>query len=163
MKENYKNLEKIAVNVGVGRLSGQPNFEDKILPELMKELSLITGQKPAARSAKVSIAGFKLRAGTAVGLKVTLRGQRMRKFLDKLVKVALPRVRDFRGLKKESVDQGGNLTMGLKEQLIFPEINPEVSKVSFGMEITLVPKLRNREKAMELYKELGVPFSKVKG
>jgi large subunit ribosomal protein L5 len=160
MKENYKNLEKIVVNAGIGRLSSQPNFEDKILPELLKELSLITGQKPAARSAKVSIAGFKLRAGTVVGLKVTLRGKRMWEFLDKLVKVALPRVRDFRGLKKESVDKSGNLTMGLKEQLIFPEISAETSKVTFGIEITLVPKLRDREKAMELYKELKIPLKK---
>jgi len=159
-KENYKNLEKIVVNAGIGRLSSQPNFEDKVLPELMKELSLITGQKPATRSAKVSIAGFKLRAGTVVGLKVTLRGKRMREFLEKLIRSALPRVRDFRGLKIESVDKSGNLTIGLKEQLIFPEISPETSKVTFGIEITLVPKVRDRDRTVALYKELGIPFSK---
>ena len=159
-KENYKNLEKIVVNAGIGRLSSQPNFEDKVLPELMKELSLITGQKPATRSAKVSIAGFKLRAGTIIGLKVTLRGKKMAEFLKRLTRSALPRVRDFRGLKIESVDKSGNLTIGLKEQLIFPEISPETSKVTFGIEITLVPKVRDRDRTVALYKELGIPFSK---
>mgnify|MGYP001589661423 FL=1 len=151
-------LEKVVVNVGTGRFSALPNFEDKTLPELIKELSLITGQKPSARSATKSIAGFKLRAGTVVGLKITLRKKRMNEFIKKLLNIALPRVRDFRGIKRESVDANGNLTIGLKDHFIFPEIIPELSKVNFGMEITFVPKIQNKEKAVELYKELKIPF-----
>lgn len=153
-------LEKIVVNVGTGRLSSQPNFEEKTLPELAKELSLIVGQKPAVRQAKKSIAGFKLRAGTTVGLKITLRKKRMGGFLKKLIQVALPRVRDFRGVKKEAIDSNGNLTVGLKEHWVFPEISQDISKTNFGMEITLVPKFQDKEKAVELYKELGIPFKK---
>lgn len=153
-------LEKIVVNVGVGKLSSQSNFQDKILPEITKELSLISGQKPMLRSARMSIAGFKLRAGTPVGLKTTLRKKRMDDFLSKLIQIVLPRVRDFRGLKPESIDPSGNLTIGLKEHLVFPEVSPETSKTNFGLEITLVPKLRGKEKAVALYKELRIPFSK---
>ena len=161
MKENiYKNLEKLVVNTGLGRLSSQPNFEDKILPELVKEFSVIVGQKPAIRAAKKSIAGFKLRMGTVVGLKATLRKKRMEQFLKKMINVVLPRVRDFRGVKSTSIDQNGNLSIGLKEQLVFPEVSPETSKVNFGLEMTLVPKLKDKEKAVALYKELGIPFSK---
>ena len=153
-------LEKVVVNVGTGRFSALPNFEDKTLPELVKELSIITGQKPSARPATKSIAGFKLRAGTVVGLKITLRKKRMNEFIKKLLNIALPRVRDFRGIKRESVDANGNLTIGLKDHFIFPEIIPELSKVNFGMEITFVPKIQNKEKAVELYKELRIPFKK---
>jgi len=159
-KNDYKKLEKVVVNVGVGRLSSQPNFEDKILPEIMKELSLITGQKAATRPATQSIAGFKTRAGTIVGLKTTLRGNRLREFLGKFIHVVLPRVRDFRGIKASAIDAGGNLTIGLKEHLVFPEIIPELSKVNFGMEVTLVPKISDPAKAFELYKSLGIPFGK---
>ncbi|MDO8430148.1 MAG: 50S ribosomal protein L5 [bacterium] len=161
MKENsYKNLEKLVVNTGLGRLSSQPNFEDKLLPELVKEFSVIVGQKPAIRAAKKSIAGFKLRMGTVVGLKATLRKKRMEQFLKKLINVVLPRVRDFRGVKNTAIDQNGNLSIGLKDQLVFPEVSPETSRVNFGLEVTLVPKSKNKEKAVELYKELGIPFSK---
>ena len=153
-------LEKVVVNVGTGRLSALPNFEDKTLPELVKELSMITGQKPSARPAAKSIAGFKLRMGTVVGLKTTLRKKRMSEFIKKLLNVALPRVRDFRGIKTEAIDANGNLTIGLKEHLVFPEVVPELSKVNFGMEITFVPKVQNKEKAVELYKELRIPFKK---
>jgi len=153
-------VEKVVVNTGIGRLSSQPNFEEKILPEITKEISLLTGQKAAFRPAKKSVAGFKLRAGTVVGLKTTLRRKRMLQFLQKIIRVVLPRVRDFRGLNPEAVDAGGNMTIGIKEHLVFPEISPEASKVNFGMELTLVPKLRNKEKALELYKELGIPFKK---
>ncbi|OGY68340.1 MAG: 50S ribosomal protein L5 [Candidatus Harrisonbacteria bacterium RIFCSPLOWO2_02_FULL_45_10c] len=159
-KNDYKKLEKVVVNVGVGRLSSQPNFEDKILPEIMKELSLITGQKAATRPATQSIAGFKTRAGTIVGLKTTLRGNRLQEFLGKFIHVVLPRVRDFRGIKASAIDAGGNLTIGLKEHLVFPEIIPELSKVNFGMEVTLVPKISDPAKAFELYKSLGIPFGK---
>lgn len=155
-----KGLEKIIVNVGVGRISGQPNFTDKMLPAAIDEISLITGQKPQICSAKKSIAGFKLRAGTPIGLKVTLRKQRMAEFLKKFINAVLPRVRDFRGIKPTSVDASGNLTIGLKDHLVFPEMSPDISKISFGMEITIVPKLRGKTKAVELYKTLGIPFKK---
>lgn len=157
---NKNTLEKIVINVGVGKMSASPNFQDKILPEIAEELKNITGQKSAVRPAKKSIAGFKLRAGSVVGLKTTLRKKRMAGFLNKLVNAALPRVRDFRGINPKALDAGGNLTIGIKEQSVFPEINLETSKANFGMEITLVPKLKNKEKAMELYKELKIPFKK---
>ena len=159
---NQNKLEKIVLNVGVGRLSALPNFTEKMLPEISGELSEIAGQKPQIRQAKKSIAGFKLRAGTPVGLKATLRGLRMDRFLKKLLNVTLPRIRDFRGISKTSVDNSGNLTMGIKEHLVFPELNPETSKVNFGLEITIVPKIqiRNHDKAIEFYKALGVPFKK---
>ena len=98
--------------------------------------------------------------GTVVGLKATLRKKRMEQFLKKMINVVLPRVRDFRGVKSTSIDQNGNLSIGLKEQLFFPEVSPETSKVNFGLEMTLVPKLKDKEKAVALYKELGIPFSK---
>lgn len=160
----YKNdlavprLQKIIVNVGIGRLIQQPNFEEKILPELIKELSLITGQKPSAAAAKKSIAGFKTRAGQIVGLKTTLRRQRMRDFLERLIKITLPRVRDFQGINLKNVDNNGNLTIGLKEHLAFSEINPELSKVDFGLEITIVSNTKKREEAIELYRLLGIPI-----
>jgi len=151
-------LEKIVVNVGIGRLSQQPNFEDKILPGLIQDISLISGQKPATCKAKKSIAGFKIRAGQIVGLKTTLRGRRMYDFLEKLIKVILPRGRDFRGVSLKSIDAEGNLTMGLKEHTVFPEINPEISKVDFGLEISIVSNAKNREEAIELYRLLGIPL-----
>ena len=153
-------LEKIVINSGIGRLSTAPNFEEKVLPELMKELSAITGQKPAPRAAKKSISGFKLREGGVVGLKVTLRGKRMASFLNKLNSVVLPRLRDFRGLHLKSVDKNGNLSIGLREQIVFPEIAPEDSKVNFGVQITVVPKNKNRVEAIELYRGLGIPLKK---
>ncbi|KKU15327.1 MAG: 50S ribosomal protein L5 [Parcubacteria group bacterium GW2011_GWB1_45_9] len=160
MQSDNLKLEKIVVNVGVGRLSQAPNFSDKILPEIDKELALITGQKPSPRGAKQSIAGFKIRAGNVVGLKVTLRGKRMRDFLSRLVNIALPRVRDFRGVDLKNVDKSGNLSIGFREHSVFPEINLETSRVNFGLEVTLVPKIRIREKAIEAYRQLGVPFKK---
>jgi len=153
-------LDKIVVNSGIGRLSQQPNFEDKILPEVMKEFALITGQKPAPRRARLSIAGFKLRSGTTIGLKATLRGRRMSQFLERLTKVALPRVRDFRGVDLKNIDRNGNLTIGIKEHIVFPEISPETSRYDFGLEVTVVPRFRNREKAIGLYRDLGVPLKK---
>jgi large subunit ribosomal protein L5 len=151
-------LEKIVVNVGIGRLSQQSNFEDKILPEVIKELSLITGQKPFICKAKKSIAGFKVRAGQIVGLKVTLRRQKMKDFLSRLVNIALPRVRDFKGINLKSIDDKGNLTIGIKEHTVFPEINPEASRVDFGLEISIVSNATNREEAIEFYRELGIPL-----
>lgn len=160
MEKDFKKIEKVVVNVGVGRLSGQPNFAEKVLPELVKEISMITGQKPAPRSAKKSIAGFKLRTGTVVGLQTTLRGKRAEDFLNRLVNIALPRVKDFRGIDLKSVDSSGNLTLGFKEHLVFPEVVSDISRVNFGLEVTLVPKERNRTVAADLYKSLGIPFKK---
>lgn len=159
---NKNKLEKIILNVGVGRLSALPNFTEKTLPAIIEESSALAGQKPQIRQAKKSIAGFKLRAGTAVGLKTTLRGLRMERFFKKLLNVVLPRIRDFRGISKISVDNSGNLSMGIKEHLVFPELNPETSKANFGLEITIVPKIqiRNHDKAIEFYKSLGIPFKK---
>lgn len=153
-------IEKMVVNVGIGRLSQQPNFEDKVLPELTKEIALITGQKPAVTKAKKSISGFKVREGQAVGLKVTLRHRRMSDFLERLIKIVLPRLRDFRGIDLKSVDSGGNLTIGLREQMVFPEINPEISKVDFGLEISIVSNAKNKEEAVELYRKIGIPLKK---
>jgi len=153
-------LEKVVVNVGLGRMSQLPHFGDKLLPEVTKELSIITGQKPAIRKAKKSIAGFKVREGATVGLQSTLRGSRMYDFVGRLINLVLPRTRDFRGVDTKSIDGRGNLTIGIREQYVFPEISPETSKVNFGMEITVVTTAKNKEEAMELYRAFGFPFKK---
>lgn len=161
--DQSKKFEKAVINVGVGKLSTQPNFSDKVLPAIINDVAVITGQKPMSRPAKKSISGFKLREGTIVGLKITLRGKRMTQFLDKVIGVVLPRVRDFRGLDPKNIDQKGNLSFGIKDHLVFPEIVPEESKVNFGMEVTVVPRsIKNKEEAVILYKEIGVPFQKAK-
>lgn len=162
MKADLKKLEKVVVNVGLGRMSALTNFEDKLLPAVTEELKAIVGQAPMNRPAKKSIAGFKLRQGTIVGLKVTLRGQKMEGFLKKLIQTALPRIRDFRGVNDKAIDKAGNLTIGIKEHVVFPEVTPETSKANFGMEITVVPKLpiKSQSEAVEFYRELGVPFKK---
>jgi len=155
-------LEKVVVNVGIGRLSTQPNFDAKVLPDIIKELTIITGQKPSSRPAMKSISGFKLRQGTIVGLKTTLRGKRMDSLVSKIVHVTLPRVRDFRGINQSAIDKNGNLNIGLKEHLVFPEILPEYSKVNFGMQFTLVPEapIKDAKLAVEFYKKIGIPFKK---
>ena len=149
-------LDKIVVNVGVGDA-----IEDKKrIDEVVDEIGAITGQKPVVTKAKKSIASFKLREGEPIGVKVTLRGIRMYEFLDKLVSISLPRVRDFRGVSKNSFDGRGNYTLGIKEQLIFPEINyDKVNKVR-GMDIVIVTTANTDEEAYALLKELGMPFSK---
>ncbi len=154
------NIAKVVVNSGIGRLSQNPNFNDKVLPEVVAEFSVITGQKPALRAARESIAGFKIREGNIVGLMATLRGNRMADFFQKIISVVLPRVRDFRGVPVKAVDGNGNLTIGIKENTVFPEISAEQSKVNFGLQLTVVPKVQNRETAVELYKTIGVPFAK---
>ena len=127
---------------------------------LLKNLTIISGQKPVVTSAKKSIAGFRLREGMPIGAKVTLRGERMYEFLDKLVSVSLPRVRDFRGISKKSFDGRGNYTLGVKEQLIFPEIDyDKVSKVR-GMDIVIVTTANTDEEARELLTQFGMPFQK---
>lgn len=156
-----KQLDKIVVNIGIGKLAANnQDFETKLLPEIIKEAAMITGQKPAVRPARKSIAGFKVREGNIVGLKTTLRGKRMIQFLERLVKVVIPRLRDFQGIDLKSIDEGGNLSIGFREQAVFPEINLESSRVSFGLQVTIVPRVKNREQAIELYRRLGVPIKK---
>ncbi len=149
-------IEKIVVNVGVGEALDNP----KALDEAVKDISIITGQRPVVTKAKKSIANFKLREGRAIGAKVTLRGDRMWAFLDRLINVALPRVRDFRGISPDSFDGRGNYTLGLREQLIFPEIDyDQVDKVR-GMEITIVTSAENDDQARALLTKFGMPFRK---
>jgi len=161
-REAAKFLEKIVINAGVGRLSSQPNFAEKNLVQLERDLALITGQRPEVRPVKKSIAGFKIREGQIVGLRVTLRRKRMVDFFERLIKMILPRVRDFSGLRLGSVDAGGVLNVGIKEQLVFPEVNPEQSPLAFSLGISIVPKTRNRAKAIEGFNALGVPLKIVK-
>ena len=149
-------VEKIVINMGVGDAVSN----SKALDVAVEELSLLSGQKPIITRAKKSIAGFRLREGMPIGAKVTLRGERMYEFLDKLVSVSLPRVRDFRGISKKSFDGRGNYTLGVKEQLIFPEIDyDKVNKVR-GMDIVIVTTANTDEEARELLTQFGMPFQK---
>ena len=155
-KMQVPKIEKIVLNMGVGDAIS----DQKFLDAAVRDLEAIAGQKPVITTAKKSIAGFKLREGNKIGCKVTLRGERMYTFLDKLISIALPNVRDFRGVSSKSFDGRGNYTLGIKEQLIFPEINfDEVVKVR-GMDIVIVTTARTNEEAYDLLKELGVPFRK---
>jgi large subunit ribosomal protein L5 len=151
-------LEKIVVSTGLGKLRQRQGFKETILPEITKALTDITGQKPSETIARKSIAGFKLREGDVVGLKVTLRGKRKDDFLKKLVETTLPRIRDFRGIDPKQIDGQGNLTMGIREHIVFPEINPDEVKFDFGLEITLVSNIKDKQKSYELFKSLGVPL-----
>ncbi len=153
-------VEKVVINVGVGRMSGQNSFEEKTLPEILKEVSLITGQKPVTMAARKSIAGFKIREGDIVGIKITLRKKRMEDFMKKIIHVVLPRVKDFRGLEESCVDEAGNLNIGLRDQFVFPEINQNDSKVQFGMQVTAVAKTKKRDKMIDFWKSIGVPLKK---
>lgn len=159
-EQKLKLIEKAVVNVGVGRKSQEANFENKILPEIEKTLSAITGQKPVICPARKSIAGFKIRAGQIVGLKVTLRGKRMKDFIFKIINLALPRVKDFKGISAKNIDEGGNLNLGFRDCAVFPEVVLEKLNVPFGLEITIVPKkgFQSKEKAIDFYKSLGIPF-----
>jgi large subunit ribosomal protein L5 len=149
-------IEKIVINIGVGDASSNAKF----IEDSVKELTQITGQKPVITKAKKSIATFKIREGMNIGCKVTLRGQRMFDFYDKLISVALPRTRDFRGISKTGFDGRGNYTLGVREQLIFPEINYEqVSRVR-GMDVIIVTTAKSDEEARELLAALGTPFAK---
>ncbi len=150
-------LTKIVVNMGLGDAPG----DAKVMESAMKELAKITGQKPAITRAKKSIAGFKLREGAAIGCKVTLRGDRMYEFFDRLVNVAIPRIRDFRGVSKKAFDGFGNFTLGLREQIVFPEINyDDVYKIR-GMNIVFViQNSHSREASIELLRALGMPFAR---
>lgn len=149
-------IAKIVVNIGVGDALDNP----KALDEAVRDLTTITGQKPVITKAKKSIANFKLREGRSIGTKVTLRGDRMWSFLDRLVNVALPRVRDFRGISEDAFDGRGNYTLGLQEQLIFPEINYDTVETIRGMEITIVTTAENDDQARALLSKFGMPFRK---
>ena len=161
-KYNYKSimevpkLEKIVINMGVGDATGNSKLIDAAVADLAK----ISGQKPVVTRAKKSIAGFKVREGQAIGCKVTLRGEQMYNFLDKLISISLPRVRDFRGVSSKAFDGRGNYTMGIKEQLIFSEIDyDDVVKVR-GMDIVFVTTAKSNEEAYDLLNGLGIPFRK---
>jgi large subunit ribosomal protein L5 len=147
-------FEKIVVNVGVGRATQQPS----LLEGAVRDLGIITGQKPLVTRAKTSIAGFKLREGQAIGAKVTLRGDRMWEFFDRLVSLAIPRIRDFRGLPPNGFDGRGNYTFGITEQLIFPEIDYDKVDAPRGMDITIVTTARTNEEGRALLRAYGFPF-----
>ena len=148
-------LTKIVVNMGTGEAA----HDAKVLEEAQTHLSLITGQKPLITRAKKAISNFHIKRGDAVGLKVTLRGHRMYEFLDRLVSVALPRIRDFRGVSSRGVDGFGNYSLGLEEQSIFPEIDADKVTKVLGMDITIVTTAQQNEETLALLRALGMPFS----
>jgi large subunit ribosomal protein L5 len=161
-KFGYKNdlavpkIEKVVVNTGIGRALK----DEKAQGEITKDLTLITGQKPTQKQAKKAIAAFKTRRGMVVGLAVTLRGKRMYDFLGRLIDIAIPRSRDFRGLKELSIDKEGNLNIGIKEQIIFPEISAESAKNIFGLEICVKTTAKRKEEGVELLRLMGFPIKK---
>lgn len=161
-KFNYKNnleaprLTKIVINVGLGEATQDMKFLDAA----QNELAAITGQKPVVTRAKKAIANFKIRKGSAIGCKVTLRRAMMYEFLDRLIAISIPRIRDFRGLNPDSFDKNGNYSFGLNEQLIFPEVDVDKVMKSHGMDITLVMDSNTKEEALELLRLLGMPFAK---
>jgi len=149
-------IEKVVVNIGVGEALDNP----KALEAAVNDLTIITGQKPVITAAKKAISNFKLREGRHIGVKVTLRGERMWSFLDRLINIALPRVRDFRGISPDAFDGRGNYTLGLQEQLIFPEIQyDKIDKVR-GMEVSIITTAKNDEQARALLSKFGMPFRK---
>ncbi len=158
----YKNdlmaprLEKVVINIGFGRHSKEKSYIENI----EKGLTKIAGQKPVLTVAKKSISAFKVRQGMTIGAKVTLRGERMYDFVDKLVNVSFPRVRDFRGLDTKAIDRKGNLTVGLKEYAAFPEIKAEDIQEMYGLEVSLSTTAKNREEGLALFNLIGFPFKK---
>lgn len=165
-KLGYKNLmavpkiEKVIVNTGFGRLvTGKTADEQKkIVEAIANDLALITGQKPIITKAKTSISGFKTKKGMPLGAKVTLRRKRMYDFLERLIHIALPRSKDFQGIDLKSFDRKGNLTIGIKEHIAFPEVSPEKVKNIFGLEITIVTNSKRKEEGIELLKLMGFPI-----
>lgn len=159
---NYKSiaqvpkLEKICINVGVGQATQDP----KLIDVITKDLEMIVGQKVVITKSKQAISNFKLRAGMPIGVRVTLRKQRMYEFFDRLINIAMPRIRDFRGLSDKSFDGRGNYTVGIKEQIIFPEIDVDKVTKIFGMDITFVTTAKTDQEAYELLKAFGMPFVK---
>jgi large subunit ribosomal protein L5 len=155
-------IEKVVVNTGIGKLAVAKTSEEqkKLFSSILEDLAAITGQKAVLTKAKQSISTFKIREGMAVGAKVSLRGKRMYDFLERLINIAFPRVRDFRGIDLKSFDQKGNLTIAFKEHSVFPEISPEKTRVIFGFEITVVTSTNNREQSIELLRLMGFPLKK---
>lgn len=155
-KMEVPRLEKIVINMGVGEAS----HDSKFIEAAVKDLELISGQKPVVTKARKSIAGFKIREGQVIGAKVTLRGENMYNFMEKLIKISLPRVRDFRGISKTAFDGKGNYTLGIKEQIIFPEIEYDQILKIRGMDIVFVTTAKTNEEALELLSGFGMPFRK---
>lgn len=151
-------VKKITLNVGIGKMTKDQKAVDTVKETLIR----ISGQKPVETKARQSISGFKLREGSVVGMMVTLRGKRMNDFLKRLVHITLPRVRDFRGIPLTSVDKSGNLSIGLSEHYVFPEVNPDTVEHTHGLQITLCVEAQNRDHAIALYREVGIPFVKEK-
>ena len=149
-------IDKVVLNVGIGKFTK----DDKFVEKIQRDLGLLSGQKPVFRKAKQSIAGFKSREGTNIGLVVTLRGKRMYDFIDRLIHIALPRSKDFRGLDPKNFDKMGNLNLGIKEHSIFPEIHYESLKDIFSMEVTVTTTAKNRETGEELLRLIGFPIKK---
>jgi large subunit ribosomal protein L5 len=147
-------LRKIVVNMGVGKALQDKNRMD----QAVEQLAQITGQRPQVTRAKLAVSGFRLRQGNEIGCRVTLRGKRMYEFLDRLISVALPRIRDFRGVNPKSFDGHGNYSMGLSEQLVFPEIDPDKVNFTQGMDVTFVTSTDNDDEARELLRSFGMPF-----
>jgi len=165
-KFGYKNkiavpkIEKVLINVGFGKLISEKTADEqkKIQAAILEDLTQIVGQKPVLTKAKKSISGFKLREGLPIGVKVTLRRKKMYDFLEKLINIGLARTRDFWGIPPDSVDKQGNLTIGIREHIAFPEISPEKVKFIFGFEVTVVTTANNKEEGLELFKLMGFPL-----
>ncbi len=159
-KFNYSNdlavprILKVVANAGIGKI----NKESDKVEEIINSIAEITGQKPVKTKARKAISGFKTRQGLEIGIKVTLRGKRMWQFLERLVNIALPRTRDFQGLEEKSVDERGNLNIGIKEHTIFPEISAEKVKNIFGFQVTVATNAKNHKEGVELFKALGFPI-----
>ena len=147
-------IQKVVVNVGIGKITKE---NDKI-EEVFNAITMITGQRPVKTKAKKAIAGFKVREGQEVGIKVTLRGNRMWHFIDRLINATLPRTRDFQGISKKTVDSNGNLNLGIKEHMIFPEISPEKVRYIFGMQVTVTTTAKSQKEGLVLFKSLGFPL-----
>ncbi len=155
-KMQVPRIEKVVVNVGLGALA----HDKELLEPIRNELAAITGQRPALTTARKAISNFKIREGSAVGYKVTLRKERMYEFLDRLINIVIPRIRDFRGLSRKSFDKAGNYTFGVKEQTIFPELELDKIKLAHGMDICIVTTADTKEEAMSLLENFGMPFAK---
>lgn len=149
-------IQKVVVNAGIGKFIKDSNM----IKDIVASIETITGQKAMLTKSRLSIAGFKIREGLEVGVKVTLRGRRMWEFLDRVVGASIPRIKDFQGIKESSVDSNGNLNIGLREHIIFPEIQAENVKNVFGLQIVVVTNAKNREEGLELFRVLGFPIIK---
>jgi large subunit ribosomal protein L5 len=149
-------IEKVVLNVGVGEATSNKN----VLEKVQEQLGLISGQRPVVTKARKSVSAFRIREGLPIGVKVTLRGKTMYSFLERLIKIVIPRLRDFRGVSEENIDQHGNLNLGFNEQTIFPEIDYDKIDKSRGLQITIVTNAQTRESGKKLFEVLGIPFKK---